>query len=423
MADHKALPVPLLRAVDRVPPEIWLVVAKAVIPEDFLHTTVPAPFTKCLTTLPTDFPNLRALKAALHDLHSLVLTKKTIHGSALTCLYEVVLIETDNAARTLHHTLVENPSLSYLAQYTRHLILTALIPAAFPYIPPIIRAMSSISIFSVDPISLLNGDWPEEIAVALGETCGPSLRRIDLGYQANHFITGKGLKNLLSSTPRLHTLIVRDPALSSKQEFPRLDDLSCLIAEAGIIVPFLEAGSLAPPFPSLVHLHIQAVRWTHDPSDFLRRQGPHLSSITFDLTAQWGAAIRMRIKRLWPLFPSVTHAQVILKWLQAASISALPPTVTHLSIWWDPPPPVFEEDAATQSWVLSFISDLLELCSSPSADVVTGDLVCRPRIVRLANPAHALWLRRYLDRADTVFNFPPTSSALRVEGPAGESFP
>jgi hypothetical protein len=404
---------------------------RLILPEGILATKEPAPFATPITIVPpaTIFPDLRDLNLAVCTLLSLSVTSRDLYNSAIDVLYEVVLIDSDEIARHLHRTLVENPNLSHRARRTQHLILTALTPAGFHFLPSIIRLMDSLSIFSVQPIVLGSESghdvlWNRDISVTLQETCGHSLRKLHLSYNSYVFLSTVDLGELLSHTPRLRTLVITEVALLHKLKLPLFEELSFLAAESGFETPSLPDEN-PPPFASLTHLYIEPVLWTHDRAGFLQRQGQLITSVTLDLVDRLTNTpiVMSKLHHLWRRLPRVVHVHLVLGWRQQLDL-ALPPTTTHLSIWWpDPPPALEDDDPEVAHWVEFFLVKLRSTVPGALPEGEWSTPSATLQVIRLANPAHAGWLRRCLKKSSEGRTCTAEYGKLRIEGPDGRPFP
>ncbi|KZV66413.1 hypothetical protein PENSPDRAFT_91257 [Peniophora sp. CONT] len=387
-------------AAERVPPELWLVILQYAvhIDNEMLQFGTFDPFDSPVTSPPFAWSarDSIAIRENIGLRHNLVLVCRLWHALISPTIYEIVFLNSDASVRSIHRTLVMTAGRSDLGRQTRHFLLGNATHESAILLAAVFRCMPLIQTVSLWPLCISNETgrdivWPEEVSDALGQTCGASLLKLNLGYDSSIFFTGSKdvLHRLLTHTPNLRSLGILDDFLAHSLRLPRLDNLSFLLAQPGLTTSFQETET-EPPFPSLTHFYIQASRWPRD-TGFLSKQGSLITSLTLNVEDFTHFSrpdiILQRIAALWTILPHITRVHLITHRDQKLGriFLALPPTTTHLGIWSLPP---FTETNHTSGLALLEEQEVF-LRGAPELPA--------PSVVRFTNPEHARWMREVME--------------------------
>lgn len=443
-------------AASRVPPELWLVILQHAIHVDneMLHMGSYDLFGSAPYIISPPFAwsdaDISDIRRNIGLRHNLSLVCRQWHSLLSPALYEIVLLRSDAAVRLIHRTLVMTAGRSELGRHTRHFILgreTPLKPRSesapthesADLLTALFRCMPSLQTVSLRPgiVTHVTGRemgheiaWPADASKALAETCGASLLKLNVAPRASVFFADSknAFHAFLERAPRLRALGVLDDFLAHALKLPRLDSLELLLAQPGLTTSFdsselpsssssssQQDADLAPPFPALHHVYIQASRWSRD-TGFLSVQGSHITTLTLDVNdftdfSRPDIMLR-RIAALWGLMPNVTNVHLIAHREQKLGrvFLALPPSTTHLGIWALPPT------------TLSNHTSGLTLLEEQEVFLRGAPELPAPSVVRLTNPEHARWIREEVLEGSVLGKMGPAKGrgTFRLEDHEGE---
>ncbi|KAI0314785.1 hypothetical protein OF83DRAFT_412209 [Amylostereum chailletii] len=418
-----------------IPPELWVEIFQfAVYVPGFMDTDVPNPFTSAIHSPPTEYYDMPNVRRSIRTRHALNLVCRTWSRFSRPLLYEAIYIASERSARHLLRTFEETDQDGRLfGAWTRHLLIGALVPAAFVHLPGVARHLPHLSILSIWNLVIVDSDpletpiiANEDFAQALAKTCGNSLHKLFFHAAADVLISDSGLQTLLQASPGLHTLIVRDGQYVLPVSLPPLPSLTFLSVDSLSIIPPADAP-VAPVsadhsfFPSLNHILTDILYGPTVYRAFLN-SGFSPAVFTLDLRRSWSNTFNGRriawskMETFWPLSPSTTHLHVILGWRQSIeSFCQLPPSATHLAIFYEFPSTPFENRSP------EFLAD------SFRAIALLGTAHPTLKAVRLTNPVFVAWLREVVvplvaetDEGGVGSALALCATQLRVEDHAGE---
>ncbi|KAI0033565.1 hypothetical protein K488DRAFT_84763 [Vararia minispora EC-137] len=432
VSSPSSVPVPAaqeqtVRAIARIPDEIWVMSFKYLLPQE-------PPFSKPLDPLDWSSSTLTAMNGpnlnrhsvnAMRTLYSISLTSKSLHGPAMEVLYTIVFLRTEADATRLLRTLLAKPDLG---QHTRHLVTAPLISLS-PSYTEIVRYtpfLSSLSLRAQHPVKFhaTQRRWLSCLATAIKASCAQSLYKIWL--LGSWFLLGTELCNIMNSAPQLRSLITEGFLFEDGKVAPRLPSLEHL--------SFLRIGfgssrsdiwpANTPAFPALTHLYIDIAQWVHEHTRYaalVARQGPITTAVTLNFCESAKRATESDIAALWNFLPNVTHIHCIIKCssLEICSMqlryAATFSNAAHLTLdCVDPPGIEAASHNKTQALVAIMRILLLVRFLSSSTSV---------RTLRLTHPNLVHWLQSVVAKAlQTIGNQSSTGlERFRVEGPTGEA--
>ncbi|KAI0273531.1 hypothetical protein BC834DRAFT_840437 [Gloeopeniophorella convolvens] len=395
----------------RLPLEIWSDILEWVtyVP-GLMSVDVPDPFDSP-TTLTPDHPwCLQKLRRSLWQRRMLVLVCRDWHTMAVPILYRCVLVRDPDSAEKLHRTLAasqERGDRPTRGSHARHLILALseryVFSRTIRYLPKLeILTAPSLEIVSPDTCRTVTAPAPpparaaqlppeDSFVRALSDTCGASLRRIQIGQ----FPSTDDAHAFLRATPHLRTIISRDASLCLNNTLAVLPPVTFMTVHGSL------AGGAAAhaPVPSArsVFLRDPGLYRSRDAwARFLATQGAHLARVHIDFAASDYAA-----------FVSAPHGAV-------AVLERHCPRLAHLILHLARAPhggagfALRRVAALAPRLGIHFVEDgpaaaeAARACAPLVAGLLEIDARVPPRVVRFLNAEVAAALRAHMDGAEGV---------------------
>jgi hypothetical protein len=348
------------RAIDCVPPEIWLITFAHVFPPGTFETAPLDPAMSHDTR--AGLPDSEGMHDARRTLHAAALVSRTWRWPATDALYSALYLNTVEAVDALHATLTAHPALGARTRHVNvtppHFLLNTRGPTStIPRLARLLSLMPSLRIFSVMlrhkmGLPSARARWLSAPLCALPRT----LRKLALVGITCADVAPEALGAVLARTPGLRALVLLgEPSYApGLPRLPRLPQLAFLRVGPGVCAPDAWPAGDAPAFPALTHLYIDPHAHLDAPAPDLLlavRQGALVTTVTLDYASGAPGAsrplretvfgARATLAPLWAALPRVTRVRIVVPLgdfrvdapcAQMLRHAALPASVTHVAV-------------------------------------------------------------------------------------------
>jgi len=391
------------RAIERVPPELWLMIFRKLLPEnEFLLQ--PNGMYERQVIAPTSGDCLarnNKWRESRRVLFNLIQSSNLFHQSAIEVLYTAILVDRQTTAVALCVTLLDKPSLG---SHVRHLRVSS----SPPDTPSFIHLLPQLSSITIDlrasiflPATFAEG-WILRIAASIKASSARTLR--ELTMMQEHVFTepceeiGSALLEILSSTPYLERLTISGFSFAAMEaRFPCLDYLSFLEVwedERTPDTPIWPEALL--PYPSLTHVFMDTAQWGVQRNRYhalLATQSTTIHTLTLGYRSFLGSIREDRLTPLLSLLPRVNLLQTHVSWANYQKMKItqfehpdLPSRITHFAILVSDAPSSLACLTKGRTYMSTAIEDVQRLVAYLRASSAV-------RVLRFTGPSHSELLR------------------------------